>query len=154
AKVAGAGDGARVVLGRIQLERYRRSAASTDLDEARAALRSVDPAALDPQERVELVLGLAEALYFDEQFSAAAELFGGALDASTPLGAAAHERVLDWWATALDRHLQSRPPAERGRDYERLLVRMTEEIGRDAGSTPASYWIAASTRAAGDADRA
>jgi ABC-type Fe3+ transport system permease subunit len=44
AKVAGAGDGARVVLGRIQLERYRRSAAATDLDEARAALRSVDPA--------------------------------------------------------------------------------------------------------------
>jgi hypothetical protein len=153
-KIAGAADGARVVLGRIQLERYRRSAAPADLDDARASLRAVDPASLDPQERVELVLGLAEALYFDDQYSAAAELFAGVLDSSAALGAPAHERVLDWWATALDRHAQSRPPAERQRDYERLLARMTDEIGKDAGSTPASYWIAAAARSAGDAERA
>jgi hypothetical protein len=54
---------ARVVLGRILLEQYRRSGAQSDLAEARQALRTVDPQALDVRERVELTLGLAEALY-------------------------------------------------------------------------------------------
>src|SRR5262245_157799 len=128
---SGPADGARVVLGRIQLERYRRSAAPADLDDARACLRAVDPAALDAQERVELQVGLAEALFLDEQFSAAAELFATVLDSSAALGAAAHERVLDWWATALDRHAQSRPVPDRTRDYERLLQRMTEAITKE-----------------------
>ena len=37
------------------------------------------------------------------------DLRAGARPASLTLGPAAHDRALDWWATALDRHAQSRP---------------------------------------------
>jgi tetratricopeptide (TPR) repeat protein len=154
ARVPASADAARVVLGRIQLERYRRSAAAADLSEARAALRAVDPRALDAQERLELLIGLAEALYLDDQFGAAAELFEVALDQPTPIGPAARDRALDWWATATDRQAQTRPAAERPKDYERLLARMLAEGTKDPGSTPAVYWTAAAARGAGDLDRA
>ena len=85
------------------------------LAEARAALRAVDPPTARPARAVELTLGLGETLFLEDRFGAAAELFEPVLDASTALGPAAHERVLDWWATALDRHAQSRPMPERDR---------------------------------------
>ena len=97
-----------LVLGRIRLERYRASADPADLDEARQALRAVDPRALQPAERVELTIGLAEALYMEDRFGAAAELFEGTIDALWRSASAAHERTLDWWASALDRLAQKR----------------------------------------------
>ena len=147
-------DAARVVLGRIRLERYRESADPADLDEARSALRLVDPRTLQPTERVELTIGLAEALYLEDRFGAASELFEGSLETSELLGAPAHERVLDWWASALDRLAQRREPGDRGPIYRRVLERMEAEIARDPGSTPAGYWLAAAARGAGDLDRA
>lgn len=147
-------DSARVVLGRIRLERYRRSADPEDLAEARLALRSVDPRALRGVERVELTIGLGEGLYLEDRFGPAAELFEGALDASAALGPAAHERVLDWWATSLDRLAQGRPVAERAPIYERMLDRITAEVANDPGSTPAGYWLAAAARGAGNLERA
>ena len=47
------------------------------------------------------------------------------------LGPAAHERVLDWWATALDRHAQSRPAEERPPIYARIHDRMRAELALD-----------------------
>jgi hypothetical protein len=155
---------ARVVLGRIQLERYRRTSVPEDLVEARTSLRAVDPRVLDGKERIELVIGLAETLYLEDLFGSAAELFGIMLDRSNELGAAAHERVLDWWATASDRQVQSgrsadrpastNPPTERQETYDRLLARMTAEIAKEPGSTPAVYWLVAAARNVGDLDRA
>jgi tetratricopeptide (TPR) repeat protein len=145
---------ARVVLGRIQLERFRRSADAAHLAEAREVLRAIDPLGLDPRERIEFSIGLAQALYLEDRFGAAGDLFEAAIDAAPALGAAAHERVLDWWATALDRLAQTRPPPDRGAIYQRILSRMTAEIGRDPGSTPAGYWLAAGARGSGDLDRA
>ena len=147
-------DPARVVLGRIRLELYRRSADPADLAEARLALRAVDPRPLQAYERIELTIGLGEALYLEDRFGAAAELFEGTIEPSQALGAAAHERVLDWWASSLDRLAQTRPTAERTPIYDRVLDRMERELVRDAGSTPASYWLAAAARGAGDLDRA
>jgi hypothetical protein len=147
-------DAARVVIGRVRLERYRQSAEAADLAEARIAFRVVDPRGLTATERVELAIGLAETLYFEDRFGAAAELFDGTIDASFALGPAAHERVLDWWATALDRLAQALPPAERREIYGRILDRMVAEVGRDPGSTPAGYWLVAAARGAGDLDRA
>lgn len=147
-------DPARVVLGRVRLERYRRSADPADLAEARLALRTVDPRPLQASERVELTIGLAEALYLEDRFGAAAELFEGTINASVALGPAAHERVLDWWASSLDRLAQTRPAAERAAIYDRVLERMGREIARDSGSTPAGYWLAAAARGAGSLDRA
>jgi len=147
-------DGARVVLGRIQLERYRRTPAAADLTGAISTLRDVDARRLDPRERVELAIGLAEALYLEDRFGAAAALFESVLDDSEALGAPAHERVLDWWATAIDRQAQLRPMSDRGDLYARVTTRMAEEIARDPGSAAAAYWLAASARGAGDPERA
>jgi tetratricopeptide (TPR) repeat protein len=145
---------ARVVLGRILLEEYRRTGAQSDLAEARHALRTVDPQALDSRERLELTLGLAEALYLEDRFGASAELFEPLIDASSSLGAQAHERVLDWWATALDRQAQLRPREERTVMYDRIADRMTRELRSTPGSGVAAYWLVAAARGRGDVERA
>jgi hypothetical protein len=147
-------DGARVVLGRIQLERYRQTAAAEHLADAIGALRAVDARPLDSRERIELTIGFGEALYLEDRFGAAAALFDSVVDSSSLLGPAAHERVLDWWATAIDRQALARPAPERNALYERIVARMTDEIAKDAGSTTAGYWLAAATRGAGDLDAA
>jgi hypothetical protein len=147
-------DAARVVLGRIQLERFRQSSDPKALALARESLRSVDATPLDAAERVELTIGLAEALYFEEKFGAAAQLFESVRERSALLGTTAHERVLDWWATAVDRQAQAMQPDERPSVYARVLDRMTEEIAEYPGSAAAGYWLAAAARAGGDIDRA
>jgi hypothetical protein len=153
-RVPATADGARVVLGRIQLERYRQTAAPDDLADAIGALRAVDARPLDARERIELAVGMGEALYLDDHFGAAAALFESVLDPSSLLGPAAHERVLDWWATALDRQALARPAGDRGPIYRQIAARMASEITKDAGSAPAGYWLAAATRGAGDLDGA
>jgi tetratricopeptide (TPR) repeat protein len=147
-------DAGRVVLGRIQLERFRRSADPVDLEEARASLRSLNPAGLDSRERVELMIGLAEALYLEDRFGASAELFESVLERSAALGASAHERVLDWWATAIDRQAQTLPMSGRVPLYSRVFERMRAEILAFPGSAAAGYWLAASLRASGEPDAA
>lgn len=147
-------DRARVVFGRIQLERYRRSGSTRDLADARSALRAVDPTALDGLERIELSIGLAETLFLEDRFGASAELFEPLIDVSSRLGTLAHERVLDWWATALDRQAQLRQREERNAIYQRIIERMSRELGLDPVSGPASYWLAAAARGRGDVERA
>ena len=153
-RVPATADAARVVLGRTLLERYRRSADDQDLSAARDSLRMVNASVLDVRDRVELALGHAEALFLEDRFGAAAELFDPLIDRATVLGAAARERVLDWWATSIDRQAQMRPVAERCVLYQRVLTRMSSELGEDPGSTPAAYWIVAASRGCGDLDRA
>jgi hypothetical protein len=154
ATAPGTASSARLIMGRARLERFRQSAVATELDEARSDLRAVDPRALDPRERIELQVGLGELLYLEERFGPAAELLDPVVDSSVTLAPDAHERALDWWATALDRQAQSQPPGERGLVYQRIIERMEQELRRDPGSAPATYWLAASARAAGDLDRA
>ena len=150
----GTENGARVVLGRAQLERYRQTDTPNDLASAREALRAVDPRTLDSRERVELTIGLAETLFLEDRFSAAAEIFAAVLDASRALGTSAHARVLDWWATSLDRHAQLLRVAERDGTYRRISDRMQAELAQDPGSTPANYWAVASVRGLRDVDAA
>jgi hypothetical protein len=145
---------ARLIMGRARLERYRLAPAPQELDDARADLRAVDPHIIDPRERIELQIGLGELLYLEDRFGPAAELLGPVVEASATLAPDAHERALDWWATALDRQAQSLPAAERALEYGRIVTRMEQELRRDPASAPASYWLAASSRAAGDLDRA
>jgi tetratricopeptide (TPR) repeat protein len=148
-------DRARVVLGRIHLERYRRSADPADLASARTALRAADTRALDARERLELTIGLAEALYLEDRFGAAAELFESALEHAGSLGPAAHDRVLDWWATALDRLAQrQQQEKERAAVYGRIVTRMGRELQQDPGSSPGGYWLSAGLRGCGELDRA
>ncbi|HEX9369041.1 MAG TPA: hypothetical protein VF921_20595 [Vicinamibacterales bacterium] len=144
---------ARLIMGRARLERFRQNTVARELDDARADFHAVDPWTLDPRERIELQIGLGELLYLEDRFGPAAELLDPVVDASATLAPDAHERALDWWATALDRHAQSLA-AERALAYPRITERMERELRRDPASAPASYWLAASARTAGDLDRA
>jgi hypothetical protein len=154
AATPGTASSARLIMGRARLERFRQSTAATELDEARSDLKAVEPRALDPRERIELQVGLGELLYLEERFGSAAELLDPVVDSSATLAPDAHDRALDWWATALDRQAQSQPPGDRALVYQRVIERMEQELRRDPGSAPATYWLAASARAAGDLDRA
>ena len=157
--LAGPGEpaAAALIAGRALLERYRMSADPDDLAAGRAHLRAIDASALDESERRELVVGLAEALYLDDAFAAAAELFDAALGeagANGSLAGEARERALDWWATSLDRHAQLMPQAERRQIYRRVADRMERESREFPNSTPAAYWLAAAARGAGEIERA
>lgn len=149
---AATANSARLVLGRILLERFRESASDAHLSEGRALLREVRPSSLDARERIEWMLGIGEGLFLEDRFGAAAETFEPIIASSSVLGAAAHEQVLDWWASALDQYASSRPVAERPSVYARITARMSSELERDPGCGPANYWLAAAARGAGETE--
>ena len=153
-KVPATAESARLVLGRIHLERYRQTAEQDDLVQAREALRSVNTEGLDRRELAEFTIGLGEALYLEDRFGSAVELFERALDTGDPLGAGGRDRLLDWWATAMDRLALTRPREAREPVYLRVMSRMEKELAGDPASAPASYWLAAAARGAGNLDRA
>jgi tetratricopeptide (TPR) repeat protein len=124
-----------------------------DLGEAREVLRATDPSNLSPGDRGELLVGLGQWLFFTERFGPAAELFEVAVARPLTGGNLARDRVLDWWASALDREAQD-APAARDRIYSRVYDRMEKALEEDPGSVAANYWLVASARAIGDLDRA
>jgi len=142
---------ASLVFARASLERFRKGNDVADIATARQALLSIDPARLTASETAELRLGTGELLFVDEQFGAAAEIFEASLGT---VDAAHRERVLDWWASSLDRHAQLAPDGERQRRYSRLLVGAERELARTPSSSVAVYWLAAASRGVEDLDRA
>ena len=153
-RTAAAADAAGLVLARARLERYRQSGDAQDLTAAREVMNRVQQQALAPRDRVDLLVGLGQLLFFGEAFGAAAELFDTALtqgDIATPR---ARMRLLEWWAGAMDREAQSRAADKRSPVFLRIVERMEEELRTDPGSAPASYWLAAAARGIGDLDRA
>lgn len=147
------GDAARVVLGRALLERYRQGNDGHDLQEARTVLRAADASRLPPSERAELLVGLGQWLFFTDRFGPAAELFEVAAARPPTGGDGARDRVLDWWASALDREAQANA-VSRDRLYTRIFDRVQQALAEDPGSVAANYWLVASARAIGDLDRA
>jgi hypothetical protein len=143
-------DAADLVAARAYLERFRQSATSDDLTNARDRLRRLNPQRLGPHERAEYVVGLGETLFFDGAFGAAATVFDGVLQSRDAMTGDARERLLDWWATATDREAKPRPDIERQGAYQRIRARMEGELATHPGSGPASYWLAAAARAQGD----
>jgi len=143
-------DAADLVAARAYLERFRESAASDDLTNARDRLRRLDPLKLGPRERAEYVVGLGETLFFEGAFGAAATVFDSALNSRDALTGEARERVIDWWASAVDREARPRPDIERQGVYLRIRTRMFDELATHPGSGAAAYWIAAAARAQGD----
>jgi hypothetical protein len=147
-------DSADLVAARSYLERFRSSGASDDLTNARERLRRLNPDRFGPLERAEFIVGLGEALYFDQSFGAAATIFASALDAPDVLTMEARDRVLDWWASASDRECRPRADVDRQSTYERIHARMEKEIAAYPGSTTAAYWLAASAAGKGDSQAA
>ena len=147
-------DSADLIAARAYLEQYRQSAAADDLTSARDRLRRIHADHLDSHERTELVVGFGEALYFDESVGAAAEIFDSLLAQSGDLAPDARERVLDWWASALDRDARVRPDIERQGIYQKIRDRMRAELGADPASASAAYWQSAAALGQGDAQAA
>jgi hypothetical protein len=147
-------DAADLVAARAYLERYRASSASDDLANARLRLRRIDPTRFDPRERIEFIVGLGEALYFDGAFGAAADVFDSVLADAGLRTAEDRERVLDWWADALDRDTRPRPDIDRQAVYRHVRARMDEELATHPGNGTAAYWRAAAARAQGDVQAA
>jgi hypothetical protein len=155
AKLPGQADAANLVTARSLLERSRESVLNAaDLPEARRLLKAVDPGRLSPRDGVEFQVGLGEALYLENNFSAAAEFFANALERSAALDSDAREMVFEWWATNLDRQAQFGPPAERRPLYARILERADKELARRDTSAVASYWLAAAAQGVEDLERA
>jgi hypothetical protein len=143
-------DSANLIAARAYLERFRDSAVADDLTNARERLSQIDPQRLAPGERLEFLVGVGEALFFDESFGAAADVFTSVLARDSGLSEQARERVVDWWATALDRDARPRSDLERQRIYQHIRDRMYDELGRYPGNAAAAYWLAAAARGQGD----
>jgi tetratricopeptide (TPR) repeat protein len=140
---------ADLVAARAYLERYRDSGASDDLTNARERFRRLNPGNLTPRERTEYIVGLGETLYLDGAYGAAATVFDSVLEKPDALPADARDRVLDWWATAIDRDARPRPEAERLAAYQRIRARMEQELVRGE-SASAAYWLPSALRSQGD----
>jgi hypothetical protein len=143
-------DAADLVAARAYLERFRTSQASDDLSNARIRLRRLDPIHFEPGERAEYLVGLGETLYFDGAFGAAADVFDSVLRSVDLTATDQRERVLDWWAEALDRDARPRPDIDRQAVYRHVRARMDEELAQRPGNGTAAYWSAAAARAQGD----
>jgi hypothetical protein len=120
------------------------------LTSARERLRRINPKSLDLMERTEFIVGLGEGLYFDESYGAAAEVFETVLYAPEALTAEPRDRVLEWWAVAIDHDAWLRPEPWRERAYQEIRTRMRDELTKRPGSATAVYWLAAAARAQGD----
>ena len=159
-RVPARADSADLIAARVYLEKFRETASPDDLWRARQRLRGIDADRLSAGERAELVVGLGEELFFENAAGAAADLFDSLLMVSpgpnplSPLSPAARERVLDWWASALDAQARTRPGSDRDAIYQRVRDRMRGELGVSPASTSASYWLAAAALAQGDAQAA
>jgi hypothetical protein len=147
---------ATLVYARARLEQFRVSADAALLVSAREAIRSVEMAPLSPRDQVELLIGLGEALFFDDppHFSAAAEFFQMALGRDVMLPDDEREAIFEWWAGALDRQAQFGPPSERKAVYTRILRGAEAERRRDERSAVAWYWLALAARGTDDVELA
>jgi hypothetical protein len=144
---------AQLVIARAHLDRYRRSSQEEDLVAGRQALTMVANTALMPRDRVDLLIGLGESLFFAEEYGAAAHLFDNALAQGFLLNRQDRLLLLDWWANAEDRAAQGRS-GDRRPGFERMRTRLEDEIRRDAENPIANYWLVVATRGAGDAQGA
>ena len=143
-------DAADLVAARAYLERFRESTTEADLYSARDRLRRISPERLNENERVEYLVGVGETLYLEGTAGAAAHIFDALFESSAGLTPAARERVLDWWASALDREARPRADIERQAIYQKILDRMRDELGRNPRSSVAAYWLSAAASGQGD----
>jgi len=147
-------DAAALVFARAHLERYRSNSNPIDLATARDTLAAIRPDALSSRDQIDLLIGLGQTLYLGDAFGAAAELFDTALGRESMLSFRDRRRLLDWWATAVDREAQTRAPDRRAPLFARLADRMNEELVIEPGSPVANYWLVAAARGEGDLERA
>ncbi|MEO7158608.1 MAG: hypothetical protein ABI039_13650 [Vicinamibacterales bacterium] len=153
-KTPGTADAATVVLARAQLERYREQANPDDLAAARAALGTVRVSNLDARDAVDLLMALGEALFFEDDYGAAATLFESGIDAAIAQGPATGEAMLEWWGSATERHAEALNRDARAAAFRRMRQRMAHELSRNTASSAAAYWLVVGARGEGEAEAA
>lgn len=143
-------DSADLIAARALLERYRATASVDDLSHARDRLRRLVPDLFIDRERLEFVVGLGEALFFDDSAGAAAAVFESVLEATGAPLVDGRDLVLDWWASAVDYDARPRSEFERQALYDRVRMRMRLELAQHPTSATAAYWSVAAARGQGD----
>jgi hypothetical protein len=143
-------DAAAVVLARAYLERYRERANPADLAGARVVLGTVRVSSLDTRDNIDFLMALGEALFFEDDYGAAAVLFESGIDGAIAHGPTTGEAMLDWWGSAVERHADTLDRERRPAAFARLRDRMARELARNPGSAAAAYWVVVGTRGAGD----
>ena len=144
---------AAVVLARAKLERFRALEQASDLDQARDLLGAINPSDLSQTERVEWEIGIGASLYLQGLYGPAAEVLDRVLKEPL-LTVRDRDRLLDWWASAVDRVAQQQQRDARTGTYTRLTRRLESELGRYPASDASTYWLVASARGAGEIERA
>ena len=146
-------DAARLVLARALLERFRTSSLPGDLVEARDTLRAISLPALAADRALRADGRLRPVAVPHRPLRRGRRAVRYRARVLRPAPAGSRDRLLDWWASALDRQVQ-----ESGADatelYGRVLERMELEARRDPSCAAAAYWIAAAARGLGRLDRA
>ena len=153
-KVPDVSDPATVVLARAYLERYRQHANPEDLSAARVALGTIRVSNLDMRDHIDFLMALGEALFFEDDYGAAAALFESGIDGAVAQGPSTGEAMLDWWGSAMERHADAGDRDRRTATFTRLRDRMARELGRTPGSAAAAYWIVVGIRGSGEAQAA
>jgi len=147
-------EAAGVVLGRAHLERYRDAGDPTDLVAARAVLSSVQAAGLPVRVRVDYLFGLGQALFFENNLGAAADVFASATAEAWSVDPALGAAMIDWWGSAVERQVEGQPPEVRRERFRDLVSRMRQELTSHPTAAAPAYWVAAALRGAGEPERA
>lgn len=147
-------DVAALIVARARLEQYRLGGNETDLTTAQTTLRAIARQRLKPREQTELLVAQGLVLYLGQSYGGAAEVFDSALARASLLGPAERDRLLEWWALALDREAQALGAASRRAVYDRIAARMEAEVRENPASVPANFWLASALRGTGNVDRA
>jgi hypothetical protein len=146
---------ATLIEARARLERFRQNGDAADLGAARAALVSLNPRVLAPQEIIEWQIGIGTALFLENQPGPAAEMFATVLPAARErLSPAELEKLVEWWASTVARVAESQTGAARKDAYTAMLSAVRQELERNPLSWPASYWLVVAARGAGNLDDA
>jgi hypothetical protein len=147
-------DAAEVVLARAHLERYRQRVDPADLGSAREALGAVRVSQLDARDRLEYLLALGQALFLEDEFGGAAAVLSTGIDRARETEGSLGDAMLDWWGSAVERQAEQAEPERRVALFTTLRERMAQELARNPGAAPASYWLAVAWRGAGQPEAA
>lgn len=149
-KMPATADTATVLLARARLERYRERADPGDLSAARIALGTVRVSSLDARDNIDFLMALGEALFFEDDYGAAATLFESGIDAAIAQGAPTGEAMIEWWGSAVERHADSLDRDARMQAFHGMRVRMGRELSRNPGSAAAAYFLVVAIRGEGE----
>ena len=152
-KMPATADAATVVLARAHLERYRERANPDDLSAARVALGTVRVSNLDSRDHVDFLMALGEALFFEDDYGAAATLFESGIDRAIAQGRRPARRCSSGGAARSSATPTPSSARAASTAFRRLRERMSRELARNPGSAAAAYFLVVARGAAASPSR-